>query len=397
MGKKGVCVEKKRILMVHNFYQIGGGEHTVFENEVKLLREHGHTVILYTRSNEELKTSHLKLLLMPFTTLWSWKTYFEVRSLIRKENIQVVHCQNTFPLISPSVYYAARSLKVPVVQTIHNFRFLCPCGTFYRDGKICEECIQRGSFRPALKYGCYRDSRVQTAVVAAMLGVHRLLGTCKKINYIFLTEFNKSKFSGLLDIHGSNVFVKPNFVNPVSLPQVQEKFSDFVFAGRLEQNKGLPFLLEAWKTVPEDYQLHIYGDGTFRATCEEAAKTRKNIHFHGFCPQQEVFAQLAKSVALLFPSEWYEGFPMLIGESFCLGVPLVCTKLGNHWDVVRQSGGGVGFPVGDAAAFRQALEEVLQNREAYSSCARAYYEKYLTEEQNYLVLSDVYERAKHIS
>lgn len=383
--------------MVHNFYQIGGGEHTVFENEVRLLREHGHTVILYTRSNEELKTSHLKLLLMPFSTIWSFKTYFEVRSLIRKENIQVVHCQNTFPLISPSVYYAARSLKVPVVQTIHNFRLLCPCGTFYRDGKICEECVQCGSFRPALKYGCYRDSRVQTAVVAAMLGVHRLLGTYKKINYIFLTEFNKSKFSGLMDIHGSNVFVKPNFVNPVSLPQVQEASRDFVFAGRLDGYKGISFLLEAWKTVPADYQLHIFGDGDLRDACEAAARNQENIHFYGFCPQQQVFERLAESAALLFPSELYEGFPMLIGESFCLGVPLVCTKLGNHWDVVRQSGGGVGFPVGNAEAFLCALEEVLQNREAYSSCARAYYEKYLTEEQNYLVLSDVYERAKHIS
>lgn len=390
-------MEKKRILMVHNFYQIGGGEHTVFENEVKLLREHGHTVILYTRSNEELKTSRFKMLLMPFTTIWSWKTFFEVRRLIQKENIQVVHCQNTFPLVSPSVYYAARSRKVPVVQTIHNFRFLCPCGTFYRDGKICEECVQCGSFRPALKYGCYRNSRVQTAVVAAMLGFHRLLGTYRKINYIFLTDFNKSKFAGLMDIHGSNVFVKPNFVNPVALPRLQEVSASFVFAGRLEQNKGLPFLLEAWKTVPEDYHLHIYGDGTFRAACEEAAQKQKNIHFHGFCPQQEVFAQLAKSAALLFPSEWYEGFPMLIGESFGLGRPLVSTMLGNHWDVVRQSGGGVGFPVGDTERFRQALENVLQHNEQYSSCARTYYENNLMKEQNYLVLSDVYERAKHIS
>lgn len=88
---------------------------------------------------------------------------------------------------------------------------------------------------------------------------------------------------------------------------------------------------------------------------------------------------------------------MLIGESFCLGVPLVCTKLGNHWDVVRQSGGGVGFPVGDVGQFRQALEDVLNHNGQYSSCARAYYENNLTEEQNYLVLSDVYERAKHVS
>ena len=115
--------------MIHNFYQIGGGEHTVFENEVKMLRENGHEVLTYTRSNDELKSSKLKLLLSPLSTIWSFKSYVEVKKLIKQNQIDVVHCHNTFPLISPSVYYAARSLKVPVIQTIHNFRFLCPNGT----------------------------------------------------------------------------------------------------------------------------------------------------------------------------------------------------------------------------------------------------------------------------
>lgn len=116
--------KKKKILMVHNFYQIGGGEHTVFKNEVELLRDNGHEVIEYTRSNDELKSDKWKLLFLPFTTVWSLRTYIEIRKLIKNEQIDVVHCHNTFPLISPSVYYAARSMKVPVVQTIHNFRLL---------------------------------------------------------------------------------------------------------------------------------------------------------------------------------------------------------------------------------------------------------------------------------
>ena len=124
-------MKKKKILMVHNFYQIGGGEHTVFRNEVELLRENGHEVVEYTRSNDELKTSKLKLFLMPFTTTWSWKTYWEVQAIIKKEKIDIVHCHNTFPLISPSVYYAACNLKIPVVQTIHNFRLLCPNGALF--------------------------------------------------------------------------------------------------------------------------------------------------------------------------------------------------------------------------------------------------------------------------
>ena len=175
-------MSKKKVLMVHNFYQIGGGEHTVFKNEVEMLRENGHEVIEYTRSNDELKKSKWKMLLLPFTTIWSFKTYREVKKIIKEQSIDIVHCHNTFPLISHSVYYAARNRRIPVVQTIHNFRFLCPGAMFYRNGKICEECREKQSLKPALKNKCYRNSKIQTLVVIAMLKIHKRLETYKKIN-----------------------------------------------------------------------------------------------------------------------------------------------------------------------------------------------------------------------
>ena len=132
---------RPNILMVHNYYQIGGGEHTVFEQEAELLRRHGHPVTAYTRHNDELKGSSVKKALLPFQTLFSLKTYREVRRLIRRERIDVVHCHNTFPLISPSVYYAARREGVPVVQAIHNFRLICANALLFRDGHVCEECL----------------------------------------------------------------------------------------------------------------------------------------------------------------------------------------------------------------------------------------------------------------
>ena len=189
-----MSMKKEKVLFVHNFYQIGGGEHTVFENEKRLLEENGHTVVTYTRDNSELKTSMVKKLMLPLTTIFSVKTYFETKQIIKKENIDIVHCHNTFPLISPAIYYAAKRCNVPVIQTIHNFRFLCPNALFYREGCVCEECLQKGVFN-AVKYGCYRNSKVQTLVVSMMLFMHRILGTYQKINYIFLTEFFFIKFS----------------------------------------------------------------------------------------------------------------------------------------------------------------------------------------------------------
>ncbi len=132
------------ILIVHNYYQVPGGEDTVVNNEKHLLEANGHNVVLYTRNNSEIKNiSKLKKILLPFSALFSMRTYFEVRQIIKENNIDVVHVHNTLTLVSPSVYYSALSCKVPVVQTIHNFRLMCPGATLYRNGHICEDCVKK--------------------------------------------------------------------------------------------------------------------------------------------------------------------------------------------------------------------------------------------------------------
>ena len=155
---------KERVLLVHNYYQIGGGEHTVFENEKRMLKEHGHDVAEYTRDNAELNHSILKKLLLPFTTVFSFRTYREIRRMINAKGIDIVHCHNTFPLISPSVYYAARRCGVPLVQTVHNFRFICANGVLSREGRPCEACVKNG-LECALSNRCYRNSWLQTLVL----------------------------------------------------------------------------------------------------------------------------------------------------------------------------------------------------------------------------------------
>ena len=386
-------MNKKRILMVHNFYQIGGGEHTVYKNEIEMLRENGHEVIEYTRSNDELKKSKLKLLLLPFTTIWSFKTYFEIKKLIKEHKIDIVHCHNTFPLISPSVYYAAISENIPVVQTIHNFRFLCPCGVFYRNGKICEECVEKNSFIPALRYKCYRNSKIQTLVVAIMLNIHRKLGTYKKINYIFLTEFNRQKFKNLIDINGENIFIKPNFVNTsLNLTPRNNDEKIFVFASRLEENKGIKFLLKKWKEFPKNYKLHIYGSGILEKFVENEVSNNENIKFYGFRPYSDVFKDLKNAIAMIFPSLWYEGFPMIIAESMSIGCPVISSNIGNEGDIVLKSKGGVVFNPKDKNGLENAVEEVIENNLFYRRNAIKYYEEFLSKDKNYKKQDEIYQK-----
>ena len=206
------------ILVVHNRYTNRGGEDLVFENEVALLKDMGHNVVTYERTNEEIdELNFFKRMCLPLTMFFSLRSYFEVKELLLKCKIDVMHVHNTLIMVSPSAYYAAFGLRIPVIQTIHNFRLLCPNGLLMRQGKICEECIA-GSVYNAVKHKCYRNSRVQSFLVASMIAVHRRIGTYNKLNYICLSAFNKKKIlelnckSGVL-ISSEQIFIKPNFYN----------------------------------------------------------------------------------------------------------------------------------------------------------------------------------------
>ena len=387
---------KKNILMVHNFYQIGGGEHTVFYNEVELLKKHGHKVISYTRDNNELNQSIIKKALLPFTTIWSFKTYIEIRKIIKKESINVVHCHNTFPLISPSVYYAARSMNIPVIQTIHNFRFICPGGILYRNSKNCEKCLINNNFKNAVKNKCYRNSKLQTLVITNMLKIHRKLNTFEKINYIFLTEFNKSKFVKLININGENIFIKPNFVEKkFNLVRSNKLNNTFIFMGRLDENKGIKFLIDVWKDI-KDYELHIYGDGTFKDDVIKASHECKNIKYYGFKDQKIIFNDLIKSKGLVMPSECYEGFPMTIAESYSLGIPVLSSNVGNQASIVTKAKAGCTYKLNDKTSFKEKIKDIIENNKEYSKNAIDYYNKELSPEKNYKELMNIYEKAKYI-
>lgn len=383
-----IALKRERVLLVHNFYQIGGGEHTVFENEKRLLKENGHYVITYTKDNSDLKKSAIKKLMLPMTMVFSLKTFFDVSKIIKRENIDIVHCHNTFPLISSSVYYAAWSCRIPVVQTIHNFRFLCPNGVLYRDGKICEECIQYG-LRCGIKHGCYRNSRIQTLVEVIMLKFHRMIGTYKKLKYIFLTEFNREKFRSLLGETVDQQYIKPNFVYFDPLNPMESRNDSYVFAGRLEDNKGVCFLLDAWKGINKD--LYIFGDGSEKDKVIRAEKENYYIHYMGFRQQEEIFKTISTSKALIFSSKLYEGFPMTLIETFALGTPVICTDVGNGASIVKSTKAGVIFSLSDSKSFEDALKILDDNYQMYCQNAKAAYQEYFTPEANYRQLKFIYE------
>ena len=386
--------EKKNVLIVHNFYQIPGGEDTVVANEKNLLEKKGHKVVLYTRSNSEIKKmGALKKILLPFSLIFNFKTYRDVRKIIKEQNIEIVHVHNTLSLISPSVYYAAFSLGIPVVQTVHNFRLVCPAATFYRDNNICEDCLT-GGLRCALKHGCYRNSRMQTMACVISMIIHRLLGTYRKTNFICLTEFTKKK---LLEINHKkeiiredSVYVKPNFTYENTIAKRQGGY--FLFIGRIEQIKGIDILIEAFSQLP-DKKLLIAGTGSEFKKYKALADKAENIEFLGFLEREKLNNIISGAKAVIVTSQWYETFGMIIAEAFASHIPVITGDIGNIGALVEDGVDGFKFIYNSAQSLK---ETIIRFDSEYDdgwgdNAYREYVEKYSPDE-NYRQLNEIYEK-----
>lgn len=382
---------KQNVLIVHNYYQIPGGEDTVVANEKKLLEDHGHKVVLYSRNNSEIKKlPKVQKILLPFTTVFNPKTYSDVKRIIKEQHIDIVHVHNTLSLISPSVYYAAFSCKVPVVQTIHNFRLLCSGATFYRDGHICEDCVDHG-LGCAVKHSCYRGSKLQTLMCVFTAKIHRMLGTYGKLNYICLTEFNKQKLLQLRQIKPEKVFVKPNFVESCrEIIPYEDRVDQFIYAGRLDKLKGIDVLLEAWKQMGKGTsKLLVCGNGPMGDWCREFLHNNPdcNIEMNGFVPNIEAKKLIANSRALILPTQWYEGFPMTIAEAYSVGTPVIGSNIGNVGNLIEDGVTGWKFNNKDKNSLIECIR--LTSGKTWDDIPNTYYLKY-SSDQNYTLLEKIY-------
>jgi glycosyltransferase involved in cell wall biosynthesis len=389
--------ESMKILLVHNRYQQAGGEDVVFQQEKKNLERAGHHVVTYERSNHEIEQfSALQRAMLVKRIVWAADSRREFDQLLAREAPDLVHVHNTFLMISPSIYSACRDHGVPVVQTLHNYRLMCPGALFLRDGRVCEDCVEHSVWR-GVRHGCYRDSHIETAGVALMLAWHRQTKTYQKLLDCLVagTEFARTKFVAA-GFDANKIVVKPNFVDPD--PGPRERIGDYaVFAGRLSQEKGIATILDAWEHLSPHCALKIVGDGPLRASLEAQAKERglSGVTFCGRISRDETIETVKGARFQITPSIWYEAFPMVIVEAFACGVPVLCSRLGGMQEIVTDHCTGLHFTPGDAQDLADKVEWAWNHPAELAEMGRAARRKYeadYTAEKNYSLLMGIYEQ-----
>jgi glycosyltransferase involved in cell wall biosynthesis len=388
-----------RILLLHNRYQLAGGEDHVVQLEKSLLESHGHEVSLLEVSNQDI-TQNWDKVKAAFNAIYSYSAKKKVGAENSRFTPDIVHVHNFFPLLSPSVYDACNFSGIPVVQTLHNYRLTCPKATLFRDNKICEDCIDKVVPWPSIVHGCYRGSRIQTSAVTTMLSWHQLRGTWQNnVNgYIVLTAFQKNKMiqAGLPK---EKIYVKPNFIFNPNIPckrETQEKY--LLFVGRLSEEKGISLLIDAYIQNNIQVPLKIVGDGPLYETIVQkirAAGFENLIELLGFQNPSKVLSLMSNAHFLIFPSVWYEGFPMTILEAFTCKLPVIISKLGSMAEIVQDQVTGLHFEANNGVDLAEKIQWAIahpESRDLMGENAYLVYQDKYSPDSNYQQIIKIYQQ-----
>lgn len=386
-----------KILIGHNHYKMRGGEDAVAEAEYTLLKDFGQEVMLYERDNTEFDFFPISDRLKHLSKLdWSPRAYGDIKALIRKFRPDVAHFHNIFYMMTPAVYYACKEEGVPVIQSQHNFRIFCSNGLFYRDNRICEDCLDK-SLRQGVYHGCYRNSRLLTAFVAAMLKKHWQRRTWLDMVdiYITATQFSRQKLiQG--GIPAEKIVIKPNFVYPdPGMRRTDEGYA--LYVGRLSREKGIESLLEAWRAVPH-FPLRIIGNGPLADSLKDyVAKHRMaNVAFLGYVTREVYEENMKKARFLVVPSYCYENFPRVIVEASAYGVPVVSSNIGTLKELVQDNINGLVFDPRNSKQLMERIEILIRDpsraQEMGKNARRIFEEKYSIH-NNYKCLIEIYQKA----
>jgi len=354
-----------KVLWLHNHYQVWGGESAAAEREARLLAATpGVEVVQEAAHNDAISSMGIfDKLALPLRNAWSASSYRRVRELCRAHRPDVVHAHNVWPLLSPSVFAAARREGVPTVFTAHNFYLFCLNGVFFRDGAICTEC--KGSLPwKGVAHRCYRGVAGSTTRWFGT-ALHRALRTFHRVDRILTpTEFARAQFLEQ-GFDASRVQAKWLSCEDRGLAPMPTGAAEdpprFLVACRLVREKGVHVLIEACKRARTPWRLQVAGDGPERSDLAQlAASTGGRAEMLGQLTPDQLAATMRASTAILCPSVWFETFGLTAIEAFSLGRPVVASAIGALQEVVDDAS-GLRVPPGDAEAWARALDTLASD------------------------------------
>jgi len=360
-----------KIIQIHNYYNTRGGECRVVEAEAELLSQHGHTIVPFNRDSQHIGDMSLPNKVMTYLRIpYNKKIYRELITFIKYHQPDIAHVHNVFPMMSASVYVALKQCGLPIVQTLHNFRFLCPNGKFFVKRRICEDCQSKGFFSAVIK-GCVRDNCLTSALYAAAIARAWRSGNFPNNidQYIALNHFVEKK---MIDggVPANKISICGNFIASETL-SIADKKSYILYIGRLSPEKGIFTLLQAVSSL-KGVTLKIAGTGPDEKYLQQHphAQHRSHVEFIGHVSGQNKQRLIAEAICTIIPSECYENFPMTALESLSLGTPVIASSIGGLPDIIKHGVTGLLFEPGNHQQLAKCIQSLIDNPNQLTAMAK---------------------------
>jgi len=389
-ARSGIASTKLCVLMAHTYYQQRGGEDIVFEAEAELLESFGHKVIRYVRHNRDV--TQQGLLVGATDAIWNREVASEIAELVRSHAVDVAHFHNEFPMISPAAFRAAKSAGAAVVKTLHNQRPLCPKAVCFRDGQPCTLCVNKRLAWSGILHGCYRDSRIATAVTSISALVHRWSRTLERdVDFCIAPTNHVRQLYVDSGYPIGRIVLKPHFIED-DLGHADGDAGYALFAGRLSEEKGVDVLLDAWQKLDGPPDLKIIGDGPLLSQAQAVGGA---VECLGHLPKRQVYRRMGDAACVILPSSCAETFGRVCVEAFSRGTPVICADHGGQAEVVTDAA-GLRFKPGDSDALARCVTQFFDESEQFEArriAARSEYELRYTPQRNHEQLLGIYAQA----
>lgn len=343
-----------KVLVVHNAYQTRfvGGEDIVVRQEVAALQKQLGKASVFTYQVSNTKARFLPLM----WEIWGSRRHFRaIQNCVHHHQIAIVHVHNFFPLLTPSVFQAAKRAGAVVIHTLHNYRWWCLKGDLFQEGKgHCEQCVSKRWAWPGVRYRCYRRSWIQSLVASLAFAWYRLKQYPLAIDAYFALNAQQQEWLQALRLP-TKVLLKPNAIRRPKRMVPADKRADCVFVGRLEEAKGIYLLLKAWQSLP--FRLHVIGEGPLSRELKQAY-SQKNILFHGKLPHHAALRAMARAKYVLCPSLAVETFGLTVAEALSWGTPVIGCEIGTRLEWIIHEESGLLYPP-TAAALRKGIQYAM--------------------------------------
>jgi len=403
-----------KILMVNKYYFVKGGSERYLFDLKELLEKNGHEIIPFAMKDENNFQSEYSQFFVnhvdydtPFSVkklkeagrlIYSFHARKQIEALIEATKPDVAHLHMIDHQISPSILHSLRKYGIPVVQTMHQYKLVCPNYRFYieHENKICEKCLG-GKFCQPILTRCHKNSLAASALIATEAYFHHLLKTYKKNVGLFHTPsaFMKQMLvKGGIDENKVEHHFLVTWLDQFPYSPIYEDY--FIYLGRLSPEKGVLTLLKAMTRVKRS-KLILIGDGPQRAELETFARENliKNVEFVGYKNKPEVTELMSHASFSVIPSEWYENSPLVIYEAFSMGKPVIGATIGGITEFIQPNKDGLHFTPGSDTQLADCINTLLDNRDKIVEMgknAREKAEKNFAPEEHYRWISGIYER-----